>query len=131
MLFEAIASLSALGKSFAADTSGEAHRVHRALHGISVHLMFITFIMSIFDGALDNLQAFGRVKTCLASSGCVMAREVLGPMNILNMRGFLGKVTNFIRSRVLNWTCLFLLVFPDSGRDSLPSSSNALDSKSP
>lgn len=74
-----------LGKVLHAATSGE---VHRALHGIAVHTQFI---MSNFAGALDNLQAFGRVKTCLASSGCVMAREVLGPMNILNMRGFLGK----------------------------------------
>ena len=57
----------------------------------TVHCMALQFIMSNFAGALDNLQAFRRVKTCLASSGCVMAREVLGPMNILNMRGFLGK----------------------------------------
>lgn len=53
--------------------------------------MALQFIMiTVTAGALDNFQAFGRVKICLARSGCVMAREVLGPMNILNMRGFLG-----------------------------------------
>ena len=47
---------------------------------------------------IETSLSWWRVKTCLAKSGWVMAKEGLGPINILNIRGFLS-----VRVRNPNW----------------------------
>ena len=106
-----------------------SHRLPQVVK-CTVHCMALQFIMiTVTAGALGNFQAFGRVKICLARSGCVMARESSGPHEHLEHAGIPWEWQAWDSD--CTGHAFLLLLFPDSGRDSWPSSSNALDSKSP